>query len=715
MPIFNLFTRKFSQFVAQNVAEPVGLTGGANSIGPAGGGGGAAITYTFTQSTAVVPALYLGAAVRVDVATDLWMCTLATTPLGAEFYGFIVAIAGDVYTVQFAGVVPTGTPLLTGLVDGTPYYLSDTVAGGISAIPPAVMGEVNLPVLWAMDNGNSVIKMSRGFIEGNGSGGGGGGGGTPNNVVNITQSISFALGDVLYLEADMTFAKAIATSLATSQAEWMVTAVVTPGSVYTIQQGGQVKGAVIADDNADPIDSGEIYYVSPTVAGKLTKVMPTSSGLYIKPFYVQQVASSYTGWLLDQVPLAANQNSVPWIRTIVQANTFNVGQWVYVSGDTSAPNSYELAWGITLATSQVAGVIIEPTNSTMFTVQQSGYITGAVTGTYIDAGGPVSSGPVYYLSLINAGNLTLTVPTAGQVSKPCYVQDTLSTNGGWVLPQRPFLLASPSANPILHTVTQTNTFQIGQSVYISNDLALPNAYKLAFADTLAHAQVAGIIVAANSAQFIVQQSGYITGAITGTYIDGGGPPASGVVYYLSNVTMGNLTSIVPTTGQVSKPVYVQDQVSTFTGEILPQRPLIVASSGGSGLVQVIQNIYSGYSDYGPNSQLTPLNTVITLSSASHRVKITTMITYFTNYAGGFSMAFTRNGTIITGGSSFGVTAYGDVDTSLNTVTFTYIDSPGSIGPLTYGVYIVETGIVHINWTGTVQSGISSLTLEEISV
>lgn len=307
------FVRKFSQFIGEAVTEVVGLTGGANAIGPNSGGGGAAVTYTFTQATPVVPALFLGAAVRVDVATGLWETTLATTPLAAEFYAFIVGIVGTTYTVQFAGVVPAATPFLTGLIPGTPYYLSDSVAGGISAVPPAVTGEVNLPVLWAMDNGNSVIKMSRGFVEGSTGGGGGGGGGTtPNNVVNITQGISFALGDVLYLASDQTFAKAHARTFAASQAEWMVTNIVTPGNVYTIQQGGQVKGLVTTDDVGAAITSGPIYYPSPIVGmeGKLTKVKPTGVGQWAKPFYIQQVLSSNTGWLLDQIsqPASASAN-----------------------------------------------------------------------------------------------------------------------------------------------------------------------------------------------------------------------------------------------------------------------------------------------------------------------------------------------------------------------------------------------------------------------
>jgi hypothetical protein len=317
-----VFTRKFSQFPFGTLTESVGLAGAVNTRGP-GGGGGASVTYTFDQPTPVVPALYLGAAVRVDVVSQLWETTLATTPQDAEFYAFIVGITGTTYTVQFAGPVPPGTPFLTGLIPGTPYYLSDSVAGGISAVPPAVLGEVNLPVLWAMDNGNSVIKMSRGFVEGSGGGGGGGGGTTPNNVVNIHQVTPFALGDVLYIASDQTFAKANGYStLAAAQAEWMVTAIINPGTDYTIQQGGQVKGLVTTDDTGAPIDSGPLYYVSitPTQEGKLTKVRPVGPGKFRKPFYFQQVLSSNTGWLLDQVAEPANDSPLVFLGTLNNAS-----------------------------------------------------------------------------------------------------------------------------------------------------------------------------------------------------------------------------------------------------------------------------------------------------------------------------------------------------------------------------------------------------------
>ena len=325
-----VFVRKFTQFVPATPQEVVGIAAGANAIGPNSGGGGAGITYTFTQATVVEPPLYLGAAVRVDVGTGLWECCLADDPLDAEFYAFIVGIAGTTYTVQFAGTPPAGIPAFADLVPGTPMYLSSTIAGGISAIPPNLNGNVNYPVLWAMDSGNPVIRMSRGFINGPTSGGGGGGG-TPNNVLTITQPISFALGDAIYLASDQTFAKANAyTTKAAAQAEWIVTSIVTPGHVYTIQQGGMISGPIFIDDVGAPIVSGPIYYVSPTPTqeGRLTQIEPVGPGQFSKPMYVQQIVSNNTGWILDQRPTVVATGGRAFIGQLNAANNFDSTQGI---------------------------------------------------------------------------------------------------------------------------------------------------------------------------------------------------------------------------------------------------------------------------------------------------------------------------------------------------------------------------------------------------
>lgn len=271
--------------------------------------GGAASTTTFTfVQTPVSPetTLFLGSAVRMDVGTGLWTLTLADNSLDAEFYGVIVGISGGgpafTYTLQLVGVAPTGIPALTGLVAGSPYYLSDTVLGGIQITPPAGSGKINYPIIWAVDATTVFIRMSRGFINGGTSPTPPGPAIPPVKVIITPGGPPLAVGDWLYISADNVFTKGIATSLATSQVEWVVTDIITPATTYAIQQIGQITGVVTADDLGNPITSSTIYYLSRTVAGALTAVAPVTPGFISKPLYVQQILASNTGWIMDQRP-----------------------------------------------------------------------------------------------------------------------------------------------------------------------------------------------------------------------------------------------------------------------------------------------------------------------------------------------------------------------------------------------------------------------------
>lgn len=264
--------------------------------------------FIFVQTPTVDPltALYLGAAVRMDVASGLWLLTLADNALDAEFYGFIVGISGGgpafTYTLQLVGIAPVGLPPLTGLQRGSPYYLSDTVPGGIQITPPAGSGKINYPVIWPVDGTTVFIRMSRGFING-ATTPVPPGPAIPPVIVVITQGgPPLAVGDWLYISADSFFTRGIATSLATAQVEWVVIAIVIPGNTYVIQQIGQMTGVVTVDDVGAAIVSSTIYYLSRTAAGKLTPIAPVTPGFVSKPLYVQQIAASNTGWIMDQRP-----------------------------------------------------------------------------------------------------------------------------------------------------------------------------------------------------------------------------------------------------------------------------------------------------------------------------------------------------------------------------------------------------------------------------
>ena len=276
------------------------------------GGSTNTTTFSFTQTPTADPLsnLYLGAAVRMDVASGLWLLTLADNKLDAEFYGFIIAISGAgpafTYTLQLVGVAPTGLPPLTGLTRGTPQYLSDTVPGGIQSTPPATSGFINYPVIWPVDATTVFIRMSRGFANG-GPEPVPAGPAIPPTIIVITQPVhGFSKGDWLYISADSTFSKGIATALATAQVEWVVIAVVDANN-FVVQQIGQMTGVVTVDDLGAAITSSDIYYLSRTVAGKLTKV-PPSVGQVSKPLYVQQILSTNTGWIMDQRPEIVQSN-----------------------------------------------------------------------------------------------------------------------------------------------------------------------------------------------------------------------------------------------------------------------------------------------------------------------------------------------------------------------------------------------------------------------
>ena len=54
--------------------------------------------------------------------------------------------------------------------------------------------------------------------------------------------------------------------------------------------------------------------------GKLTKVKPIAPNLFAKPFYIQQILSSNTGWLLDQISQGASNSPLVFLGTLNDAS-----------------------------------------------------------------------------------------------------------------------------------------------------------------------------------------------------------------------------------------------------------------------------------------------------------------------------------------------------------------------------------------------------------
>lgn len=430
MPIFNVFTRKFSQFVPQNVDRPVGLTGGANSIGPFNGGSGGNNSHTITQANSFIP----GQWVRVDAGMQIYVLALSDNPKDAESWWLVTAATSTQFTIQ-GGVTwvdfSTFTTTLPGLLPftiGAPQYLSDTTPGLMVYTPPTLIGEVNKPLFIADGHTTGWILSARGFIEGVNQG-------VPDmgNLVTVTQpGNGFARGDVIYATTSPNvYAKATASGTFAQSDRVGVVAV--PGDpTFMYQTEGNAVNVITQDDLGGTINPGVRYWLSanPATTGKVTAVQPTAPGQYSVPVYLPYAAAG--GIITPQRSLSTSEeNNDNNVKTIIAANSFSAGQAVYISGD----NTYSLAKADAMPTSQVAGLIVAA-SGTQFTVQQDGWVNGAVTGAYVDSG--FASGDILYLSPLTAGNLTPSVPVGvGQVTKPVYVQDVGGTRSGQILPQRP--------------------------------------------------------------------------------------------------------------------------------------------------------------------------------------------------------------------------------------------------------------------------------------
>ena len=124
-----VFTRKFSEFVPGDVDEVVGLSGGANTIGPnsGGGGGSGSVIETIQQDTT---ALVVGRWVRFDDATQLYVHGVATSAELAEIVGVVLEITSNTeFRLQQSGYINSGTPGFNGFSPAGTYFLSDTAGG----------------------------------------------------------------------------------------------------------------------------------------------------------------------------------------------------------------------------------------------------------------------------------------------------------------------------------------------------------------------------------------------------------------------------------------------------------------------------------------------------------------------------------------------------------------------------------------------------------
>jgi len=327
-----VFTRKFSEFVGQNVDEVVGLTGGANSIGPnSGGGGGGAVTKIITQ-----PGNVLEPKQWVTINTlGHYVLAQADNAQDAEVAGVVISTdpLTSTFTVQQAGPLDG---LFTGLLPGTPYFLDPNVPGNMLPMDVSA-GQVSKPLFYAdSDTGGWVTCLERGIILGGiGPNTGGGGGGTDTSKVPVNQTgwgVNLSVGDAIRVSTPAAghpvYVRAQADTFANSLAVGFIIQSIDANN-FIYQTSGYVAETAtvfppLTDDTGAPLVASTLYYLSSTVAGKLTSVEPASPN-FSRPMYIPEQTIATTGLnagiILEERSLMIGSTPPPPTPTIVQTTS----------------------------------------------------------------------------------------------------------------------------------------------------------------------------------------------------------------------------------------------------------------------------------------------------------------------------------------------------------------------------------------------------------
>ena len=199
---------------------------------------------------------------------------------------------------------------------------------------------------------------------------------------------------------------------------------------FTLQQAGYIPSGTIGFSGF----TVGIYFLSDTLLGEQTLTPPTINGHINKPLF--DADSPDSGWVIclsrgsvigspGPIPSGGGPGTDSNIHVVDQpGNTFGIGDWVRVSGDTV----YSLADGTSLANSQAAGVVIANGNPN-FTIQFSGWNSNTVTSAVDSLGNPIAivSGTVYYLSDVagSEGKITPTPPALiTHSSRPVFISES---------------------------------------------------------------------------------------------------------------------------------------------------------------------------------------------------------------------------------------------------------------------------------------------------
>lgn len=336
---------------------------------------------------------------------------------------------------------------------------------------------------------------------------------------------------------------------------------------------------------------------------------------------------------------------------------------------------------------------------------------------------------------------TLAVTGATTLSSTLAVSSNISTSGGNLSVYGNIVQSNAAA-----TNTLAGSLSVGTSTTLSsltcNGLATFNGgVAISTAVTLSNTLTVSGATQINNTLGV---SNTITA--TGTISTSGNLTASGNLTINGNSTLGDAATDLLTirANTITLPNATTVTVDPATDKFLIQdasdssRIRVIDAStvipGASNMPQCVHNHTSSVASYassntGSGQEITALNTSITPRSTSSKVLVTVTIRYSTGIsskAGAFIL--TRDGTPIGTSSAayllLGIApvVYADGNAELiNSVTFSFLDSPSSSSSTTYKVHIYDAGIGGLSTTvylnransGSISSAFtSSMTLQE---
>jgi len=239
---------------------PAGTTGVTGATGP---GGSSSFDVNQTGH-----GLAVGDVVRLSGTN--YVKAQADTEANAEVVGIVTVVIGpNDFTLTVIGRI-TG---LAGLTAGVVYYLSDTVAGALTATEPTDDGEISKPIIIADSTTSGYLFNMRGFVVSSGSS-------TTASIpdtdltasgalLELTAGETLAFGDPLYVKSDGKLWKADANGSSTFPA---IAIAIEAGSadnpVLAITHG------VLRNDSWTWTPGGTIWL---STAAGLTQTQPSST------------------------------------------------------------------------------------------------------------------------------------------------------------------------------------------------------------------------------------------------------------------------------------------------------------------------------------------------------------------------------------------------------------------------------------------------------